>query len=176
MLLALSLYSGHAACDAHESTNTSIHVISTTAESFADEVFLGEDRQMPDDGSKKIAISPTRVEAGFFVPKTFGEAFAEIDGMLPKWFKVALKASRDEQECSVLINDVSYDVNIYSWIELNWGLKSASSSATKMFREFGITRVDTMTEALQTGYCAFVKTNEAAGVEAMKPYAMALAK
>jgi hypothetical protein len=153
-----------------KASDNDIQVISTTPESFADELFIGSDRDMPHDQPKVMAISPTKVGTQFFVPGGFAEAFQELDRMLPNWYKTAMASGHGDHECSVVINDRALDVPLYSWIEVNWRLEEQDSRIGQAFRSYGIRRVETMIEALQTGFCTYLKQGAAAGIDAMKPY------
>jgi hypothetical protein len=170
MLLVFALLGTTTGVDRETEPSTEVE-ISTTAASFASEVYVGEESEMPIDGTKQMALGPTKIGSGILVPRTFEQAFTELNAMTPNWFKAALNTSRGDQECSVQVNDLAYDVTLYSWIEVNWHLRDATSAASKMFHEFGIDRVETMTQALQSGFCMYLRSGLPAGLNAMKPYA-----
>lgn len=144
--------------------------VSNRAEDIAQQVFVGNDREMPVDGTKLFAIRPTSTTTGFFIPATFEQAFAELRQMVPPWQRMAMTSGAGDDECSATVNGRSYTTLLLAWIEVHWRLEADDSPAAKMFRKVDIDNVDMMAQALQSGFCEYLKHGEAAGAAAIRTY------
>ncbi len=168
-LLGLLATSGQAAAAQGPEVGKQVYV-SNRAEEIAQYVFVGDGREMPVDGTKRLAIRPTTTTTGYFIPTTFEQALAELQRMVPSWQRVAMALGEGDDECSVTVNGRSYDALLFSWVEVHWHLEADDSAAAKMFRQVDIDNEDMMAQALQSGFCEYLKHGEAAGVAAIRTY------
>jgi hypothetical protein len=133
------------------------------AADVAEKVYVGADSEMPMDGSKLFAINPTRIGAGYLVPKTFREAFVELDAIIPRWQRIAMALGKGDDECSVIVNGIPYTTLLFAWVEDAWRLSSADYGVSKALRDAGINHPDMMIQALHGGYCEYIKRGSDAG-------------
>lgn len=169
-LLGLSIMSCQTVAVGIENKDEDILLVSTLAEDIAKDVYVGEDRDMPTDGTKHFAIQPTKTRKGYFVPSTFGEAFVELKRMTPAWQRVAMLTGTGDNECAVTVNGIPYGTTLYSWVEVNWRLDDDNSPAAKMLREESITDEEMKIQALIGGFCEYLKHGEAAGIAEIRKY------
>lgn len=136
-------------------------VISTQPESFSENIFIGDDCKMPADGSKVLSLTPTIVSGNILIPSTISEALVELTKLVPTWYGVAMKNASHEYECTVVVNGQSFDVPVFSWVEVNWNLRDAKSPLGESLRtELNMCASEHIASRLQDLFCAYLSTED----------------
>lgn len=160
-LLTLAITISACAAATEERANVRI---SNQPEDSARGIYVGADSDMPVGHEFKLAIQPTRDAAGeITAPTSLRSMLREMHQMLPRWYLNALAASKGDNECSVIVNDIGYSNLVSSWIWITWGLESESSPLRKEFANFGVPEGSErviMTSSIESGFCELVKTGD----------------
>ena len=155
---ASALLAAGAACDPDE--------ISNRPECLASGVYVGDDHDMPVDGSFLIALdkSPRTTR----VPKTVEEAVALTVDALPHWYLAALKSSSGDSECDVIVNGVSYSAVVINWLWTEWNMSNASSELRKAFSTMGFHSQSQVQQAMIFGICEYSKNGRQEALKKLK--------
>lgn len=145
-------------------------MISNRAEDLANLVFIGPDEEMPNDGSKLFSITRPDVSGELAKSWSFEVAFRALQRIVPKWQQVAMRNASGDDECSANVNGIPYTTYLLAWVQVEWRLKDRESPAFRAFEAVGITDEEMIMQALQSGFCEFLKGGEKAGVAAIVAY------
>lgn len=145
------------------------NVISNAPQCIAGPVFEGEDAHMPEDVKHRIAIEPVRDMVGkIVIPATIPEALKLTSQMLPHWYLNALRISRGDDECDVVVNGESYTTLISAWERANWQVNEEGSALHQQFTQLGFKHNDAIEQALVFGFCEYLKGDEKKAMETIQ--------
>lgn len=130
-------------------------VISNRPECLASGVYVGDDDEMPLDGTFKIAFETSPILMR--VPKTIEESVALVVDSLPHWYLVALKSSSGDSECDVIVNRVSYSAVVVNWLWAQWNMSDPSSELRQDFSAMGFNSQSEVQQAMILGICEYSK-------------------
>lgn len=147
-------------------------VISNSAEHISQRAFVGLDRDMPVDGSSLFAVQLEGIPRGSWPPASFEDIFEGLLMVTPRWQVVAMRTGKGDYECSANVNGVEYSTILLAWIEVEWGLGNPSSPTTTLFESIGISNEDMMIQAIHSGFCAFLRDGEEAGLAMINSFAL----
>lgn len=165
--------------EAAENPSADARLLVPSTEDFAARVFIGADSEMPMSGDFDIAIHPTLDSSGRpVVPNDVAAVMDELRNALPHWYLVAIKESRGDKRCVVVVNqgdhhEIDYTFEVASWYWSAWTLSSNQSSLRKALNAWGLDQEARITPAIEVGFCEYVKTGDRAkAINTVKLYGL----
>lgn len=128
--------------------------------SSSNRIFIGHDRSMPTTGEYDFAIT---------LPKGFKQAVSTSDlpkmlkllkEVLPHWYVSAIVRSGGDNECSVVVNDISYSETVDSWVWDTWGIDEPTSLVRRHLESYGIHDEIIAKAAIGFGLCSYLKKKD----------------
>ncbi len=154
-----------------QASDQSVVYVSTLPEEIAKAVYDGKDSEMPIGPAFDIALSRRPDSSGKNIaPENISVAFAEMSAMLPHWYQNAMLGSSGEYECSVVVNGISYTTDVANWLWITWGMAEPSSKLRLQFADLGIRSREMILQALDSGFCEYLRHGTDAGISEIHKY------